>query len=165
MRKKENFKITNLSQGISLIITFFIMIIALAMVLGLSAIMTFAIKTTSNTSYAVQSFQSAQSGIEKTLYYDRKQISAGASRGICNICNSCTASDCQSCTITPLAAGGCDVNTCNNCTISYTSTVGGRSYAVSTTVTPDLCSNINSIGSFSSTVNVSRASNYNIRSQ
>src|SRR3989344_5111408 len=105
-------------KGVSLIISFFIMTIILAIVLGISTILFNEIKIISDISNSVSSFYAADTGIEKTLYFDRKQVTIGAVSGICNICNICNDSNidpvtyCNNCTTTPLASGGCDVSTC-----------------------------------------------------
>ncbi len=93
------FSITDNNQkGVSLIITFFIMIIILGVVLSVSTILYSEIKVIRNIGNSVVAFYSADSGIEKILYYDR-QIKAQtgteadgttpiyAKRGLCSLCD------------------------------------------------------------------------------
>jgi len=128
----------NFQRGVSLIVSFLVMTIMLAIVLGISIILFNEIKTSSTTGISVSSFYAAESGGEKTLYFDRHQVPSGANRGLCNICNACSATDCMSCTLTNLATNGtngCDVKKCFNCEATYTSTFDTRSYSVDAKVT------------------------------
>src|SRR3989344_7397808 len=116
----------NNQKGVSLIITFFIMTILLALVLGISTILFNEIKIIGNIGNSVSALYAADAGIEKTLFYDNKVIPDGGHRGICNICNTCATGDCNSCT----AVGTCDPITCSECDITYSSTLNGISYDV-----------------------------------
>lgn len=127
----------NHQKGVSLIITFFVITILLATVLALSTIVSHEINMISNAGNAVSSFYAAQSGLEKTLYFNRKQIPPGGTTGLCNLCNACSGSDCTSCTVTPLAAGGCNLTTCSNCEVTYNSTFDGRTLTINDKVSPD----------------------------
>ena len=150
-------------KGISLIITFLIMTIMLAMVLSMTTILFNEIKVIFNIGSSVSSFNSAVSGIEKTVYFDEKQIPNGATRGLCNICNSCSSSDCTSCVLTPIAANGCSIFNCTNCQITYNSSFNGRNYSVDAKVTPDpLNANIYNLNIISSGFykNTTRIVNY-----
>lgn len=138
----QKIKLLNLSEqkGASLIITFLIMTILLAVVLSVSTILFNKIKIISNIGASLSSLNAANSGIEKTLYFDRKQIPSGATRGFCNICSACSNADCINCTSTSLSAGainGCDLVGCLNCRITYDSTFNGRNYTVDAKVFPD----------------------------
>ena len=112
----------------------------LAMILGSSTVLLSRIKALASTGNSMSSFYAAESGIEKTLYFDRKQIPGHGknqgNRGLCDICNSCT--NCSSCTYTPLSANGCDALTCTNCQVSYNSVFDDRTYNVIATATPSL---------------------------
>lgn len=147
-------------KGISLVIALLIMTIMLAIVLSISTILFNEIKIISNVGNSISSFNSAESGIEKTLYFDRKQIPNGASRGFCNICNVCALSDCQNCSATPLALNGCSLTVCNNCEVSYNSTFDGRNYKVNAKVTPNQTNPnisdfyINSLGFYKETTRI-----------
>lgn len=66
-------------RGVSLIITFFILVIILAAVLAISTILYGEIKVIRNMGNSVVAFYAADSGVEKTLYYDRKIISDSSS--------------------------------------------------------------------------------------
>jgi Tfp pilus assembly protein PilX len=106
-------------KGVALIVTFFILTIILAIVLNVSILLYNEIKIIRNVGNSVVAFYSADSGIEKVLYYDRKQIPEETGRGICNICNSCFSNgDCETCSI---AGSGCDI--CSSCNIIFTSAV------------------------------------------
>ena len=125
-------------KGVSLIITFFIMTIMLAIVLSVSVILLSEIKVMGNIGNAVQSFYSAESGSEKVLYFDRKQIPNGYARGICNICNTCGSADCTHCITTPITYNGCNLQTCNNCEITYDAIFEDKNYSVNAKVKPNL---------------------------
>jgi hypothetical protein len=58
-------------NGVSLIITFFIMTIILSVVLSISAILYSEVKIIRNVGNSVTAFYAADSGVEKILYYDR----------------------------------------------------------------------------------------------
>jgi hypothetical protein len=141
--KNLKFKIKNSQKGVSLIIVFLIMTIMLAIVFGISTVLINEIVIIRGIGNSVASFYSADTGIEKTLYFDRKQVVSGANRGFCNICTTCNDSglpseaQCNNCVATPLALDGCDVNNCTNCQVNYDSSYLNRSYAVSASVTPN----------------------------
>lgn len=124
-------------RGVSLVITFMIMTIILGVVLSISVMLNSEIKITANIGNSVSSLYAAQSGAEKTLYFDRKQIPLGARRGICSICATCAGEECVNCLATPLGTDGCRPQVCNNCKVTYSSEFNGRIYEVSATVTPD----------------------------
>lgn len=67
-------KFTNINRqkGVSLIITFFIMMIVLSVVLSISTLLYVQIKAIRNMGNSVISYYAAESGIEKVLYYDIK---------------------------------------------------------------------------------------------
>ena len=125
-----------LEKGVSLIVAFLVMTIMLAIVLNVGLILFSEIKISGNIGNAVSSLYAAESGIEKTLYFDKKQIPVGATRGVCSICDTCNSSDCQNCVATPLATGGCDSLSCTNCNVQYNSDFGDRSYTVDAKITP-----------------------------
>jgi Tfp pilus assembly protein PilX len=130
----------NYQRGVTLIITFFVMTIMLAIVVSISLLLYNQVKLIANIGNSVSSFYAAESGLEKTLYYDRKQIPTHAARGFCNICNTCDSADCKNCTKIPLDGvdnSGCDVNTCNNCEVTYTTMFDDKTYQVDAKVTPD----------------------------
>src|SRR5438105_4095781 len=95
-------------KGVSLIIIFFIMTIALSLVLGLSTILFNKIKLLQDRSNAVIALPYANSGLEQVFYYNRKQVPGGANRGLCNICSVCSAANtdsnvrCSNCVMTSL---------------------------------------------------------------
>lgn len=124
-------------RGVSLIITFMIMTIVLGVVLSMSVMLSSEVKITANIGNSVSSFYAAQSGAEKTLYFDRKQIPLGVDRGICSLCTTCAGEECIGCETTSLGADGCQPQTCNNCKVTYSSEFNNRTYKVSATVSPD----------------------------
>jgi len=98
-------------KGVSLIITFFIMIVLLAVVLSISTILYSGLRIMRNIGNSMVSFYAADSGIEKVLFYDRqKMLVSGSScvsdeqcsanqtcngdfcstRGLCSIPTKCT---------------------------------------------------------------------------
>ncbi len=112
------FKISNSQRGVSLIITFFITIIILFVVLAISTILYSEIRIIRNIGNSVVAFYAADSGVEETFYYDRKEIPAGAGRGICNICASGVCPDCYDCSAT-----GLDCETCSDCHVAFSSRI------------------------------------------
>ncbi len=117
-------------RGVSLVLTFFIMGTTLAIVLGMSAIILSEIKLIRGMGDSVVAFYAADSGIEKTISFDRKSIPDGGTRGLCNICNVC--SDCHGCS---LNGTDCALQTCTNCTVSYLTYLNGKTYEVEAIVT------------------------------
>ncbi len=115
-----------LQAGVSLIITFFVMIIILAVVLSISVLLYSEVKIIKNMSDSMVSFFAADSGAEKVLYYDRQVIPTGSVRGICNICDAIdnsfvTGYDSGTCSVSPGSTGGC--TDCTNCTIIFKTTM------------------------------------------
>jgi len=169
----SNFKKYLISQknptaqsGVSLVISFFIMTIILAIVLAITTLLYKEIKMIRNIGNSVVAFYVSDSGVEKVLYYDRKIIPGGATRGLCgmfynaeNYPNACPANAddasgdddsglyCKEITGTTFLtlidsvnhADGCDANVCDNCIVSFTTTFPGneKSYVAVATVTPD----------------------------
>lgn len=126
-------------RGVSLVITFFIMAVMLAVVLNISLILHSKVTIVANVGNSISAFYAAESGIEKTLYYDRKVIQGKQTRGFCNICASCKPTDCKNCVATSLTtsgSNGCDPVNCKNCKITYDSSFDGRDYSVDAMLTP-----------------------------
>ncbi|MDP3882584.1 MAG: hypothetical protein Q8Q48_00825 [Candidatus Staskawiczbacteria bacterium] len=144
-------------KGVALIITFFIMIIILAVVLSVSAILYSEIKIIRNIGNSVIAFYAADSGTEKILYYDRivvPELGGGefAIRGLCSMCASenpdaCVREDksqnksifCNDCHAYPRDSlgRGCDADRCDNCQIIfYTNFDDGKTYWAEATVFP-----------------------------
>lgn len=113
-------QISNSERGVSLIITFFILVIILAVILSVSIILYSQIKIIRNIGDSVVAFYAAETGIEKTLYYDRygaPENATGSKRGVCNICDNY-----ETCLLRlPLNSDplGCGAETCENCKIKY----------------------------------------------
>jgi Tfp pilus assembly protein PilX len=136
----------NSEKGVSLIITFFIMIIVLAVLLSISIILYSEVRIVRNIGDSVVAFYVADSGVEKTLYYDRKIVPEDAKdskRGVCGMCNKKTPT-CPDCDCVSEVSNtgdpkidGCDPKSCENCTITFKSTLSSnKEYSVTTVVTP-----------------------------
>lgn len=124
--------------GVALIITFLVMTIILAMVLSISTIVFNEIQIITSIGNSTQSLYAANTGIEQTLYYDRKEIPNGDARGLCNIvlntntCNCVAGESCYNCTKT---GTGCAPNSCTSCTVNYSASLSAtKTYSVSATV-------------------------------
>ena len=157
----------NSEKGVSLIITFFILVIVLAVVLSISVILYSEIKIIRNIGDSVVAFYAADAGVEKTLYYDRKVVPDGATgskRGVCNLCNSCPNTECLDCDVP--VTDGCNATNCENCIITFNTTLSAspkKTYSVTATVrqmfSPDNPSvifselTIDSTGSYASATN------------
>ena len=174
---KQKINILGSEKGVSLIITFFTMIIILAVVLSISALLYSELKIIKNISSSVASFYIAESGIEKVIYYDRQVIPEGAERGLCSIFsydpennpNACIQDSNTSNTNidhsiycnsilggfnSPVAEGDdCDPITCANCSVSFKTNfydTNDKNYSITATVDELYYLNIKSVGSFGS---------------
>jgi len=154
--KNLKFKIKNSQKGVSLVIIFFVMTIITAITLSISEILLNQVKMISDIGNSVSSLVAADSGGEKTLYYDRKKPPLGGQvRGLCNVCNTCPTdisdptgdpgTHCNGCTLTPLAVNGCNLALCKNCQLDYYTNFAGRKYTVYATVTTPLGNPLNSV--------------------
>lgn len=139
-------------KGVSLIITFFILTIILAIVLNISALLYSGIKITRNIGNSVLAFYAADSGVEKLLYYDRKRIPVDGKRGLCymfdlnnpNICPDCTpgtngdAGDCveKHCQAGQVSGSDCNPPTCGDCEISFNTFFDGKTYRATARIAP-----------------------------
>ncbi len=149
---KDNFR---KQQGVSLIITLFIMIIVLSVVLSISALLYSELKVIRNIGNSVVGLYAADSGIEKILYYDW-QVGLNDNRGLCTMLqekainiseidnpNACRSSgeknpsqdqsifcDYQE----DLEAGvngnnpstGCNPDVCNDCMVTFTTSIDDK---------------------------------------
>ena len=144
---RNNIFFKNKEGGVSLIITFFILTIILAIVLNISALLYSGIKITRNIGNSVLAFYAADSGVEKLLYYDRKQIPDEGRRGLCNINNVCPndctpgpnggAGDCveKHCQGWQATGSDCDPLTCGECRVSFNTFFDGKTYEAIAIVT------------------------------
>jgi len=155
----DKYYATNNQRGVSLIIAFFIMVIILAVVLGITTLLYSEIKMIRNIGNSIVAFYSADSGIEKVLYYDRKIIPAGADRGLCAMFSYDSINNPQACPSSDLGLGfdsgiycdnsslqltdpentdGCNPNICNGCTIAFDTTFpdNEKRYSIEASVTP-----------------------------
>lgn len=123
----------NSEKGVSLIITFFIMVIVLAVVLAVSSILYSEIKIIRNIGDSVVAFYAADSGVEKTLYYDRK-----FEGGACNLCQNCPEDDCKNC-VPPAGEDGenCEVNFDTDLIVPF----GNKKYHVKAVVSQKVSDN------------------------
>ena len=136
----------NKQKGFSLIVVFFVMSIMLVVVLSMISVLLGEMNTMRNIGDSTVAYYLAESGVEKTLYFDRQDPS-----GICNICTVCTEGDtfnnCNACTLT-LGANigeeenidGCSVGSCVNCELSYNTSYvdssGNKNYNIKAKITP-----------------------------
>ena len=129
-----------------MLVTFFIMGISLAVVLGIGVILIGEIGLIRDMGESVKALYIADIGIEEALYLDRKEIPAvaGATRGLCDICNSCLAFNCTPC---ESSGGFCDSGNCKECTITYSTIFNGNRYQVISSIALDGNGNIKSYGS------------------
>ena len=130
----------NQEKGVSLIITFLIMTIMFAVVLGIITVLLVELKVVGNTGDSVSSFYAADSGVEKTFYLERASVAIGSpiGKGFCRICTTCRSitNDCSNCRLTALASRGCRSSSCNNCKVRYSSNFDNRKFDVEATITP-----------------------------
>jgi len=168
----------NSEKGVSLIITFFIMIIILSIVLAISILLYSEIKVVKNMGNSVVSFYAADSGVEKVLYYDKQVIPVLedgkiATRGLCSIFASCV--DTLEAVDEPSIfcrqnlgyvpglinkENGCDPEICDDCTISFDTILDSSAdensfdditYSVTATVNSSYYLNIKSNGAYGNT--------------
>ncbi|MBI1866557.1 MAG: hypothetical protein HY005_00885 [Candidatus Staskawiczbacteria bacterium] len=154
------------NKGVSLIITFFILTIILAIVLSISALSYNQIKIIRSVGNSVSAFYAAESGLEKVLYYDRKQIPAGGARGSCDISNVCPVcdpglpGDCQevNCYDWQITGNDCDPLTCSDCQITFKSKINtSGSYNIDMTVIQQCKISTGTVNSYGFYKDVSRA--------
>lgn len=137
--------LNNSEKGVSLIITFFIMIIILAVVLSVSALLYGEVKLIRNMGNSVAAFYAADSGIEKILYYDRQVYDEEvAKRGLCSIFTNCISDSAPSsigehsiyCNDpTPSSfIGTCAPDNCTDCSITFNTVFDGRNYFVAANI-------------------------------
>lgn len=113
----------NTKNGVSLVIVFLIMAMCLSVVLGISTILSGEARRISDAGNSVQAIYVGDSGVEKTLYYDKSSsiIPTGAARGICySAMSNCFLLTSGTCTRLPLDIGLTGCNSCTDCKISFT---------------------------------------------
>jgi len=121
----------NSQKGVSLYIAFMIMMSLLAIAFGISAILFSQMKMIRGIGDSVIAFYAADTGIEKTLFFDNKKIPDGGTRGLCDICNQCPGTECRDWTVT---GGDCDPISCTDCTCGFYTTFDGKRYNIKATV-------------------------------
>jgi len=127
-----------MERGVSLYLGLMIMIILLAIGLGISTIIISQMKMIRGMEDSVIAFYAADTGIEKTVFYDN-QVKPDGARGLCYMDSNCTAPDCiWDCTGCGENPDGtdkdCGDTTCTDCTIIYESDFNGKRYRVEATV-------------------------------
>ena len=105
------------------------------MVLGFSTILSGKIKIIGNIGKSISSFYAAESGLEKTNYFINTQIPLHGITGFCNVCNTCSGSDCNNCSLTEFYPTGCSPSSCNGCQLKYNSVFNGRTFYIDSTIT------------------------------
>ncbi len=136
-RKLPSAQISNSERGVVLVIAFLVMSILLATVLAVSTILVSETKIISNIGNSVSALYGSESGVEKTLYFDRKQIPNGGVRGLCSICSTCDSINCANCAVTALGSSACTAQDCTDCKVSYSSAFDGKTYTLEARVTPN----------------------------
>ncbi|MBI2053748.1 MAG: DUF2341 domain-containing protein [Candidatus Staskawiczbacteria bacterium] len=123
----------NSEKGISLIITFFILTIVLAVVLSISIVLYREIKIIRSVGNSVIAFYLADSGIEKVLYYDRRDKPVGTTSGICAMCDAfnptCPAGLSEkilNCSCEVPSGMDCDPLSCTSCQVSFSTDINGN---------------------------------------
>lgn len=141
------------------------MIIILVVVLSVSTLLYSEIKVIRNVGNSIISLYSADSGIEKVLYYDRQVLpvigrddETGndilAYRGFCSMLDYCsdTVDSSQDQSIyckNHQVSGTCDPADCDDCTISFKTVLGDKTYSVEASVDPiNYYLDIKSFGSY-----------------
>ena len=162
----------NYEKGVSLIMTIFIMTIMLAIVLSIGILLYSQIKILRNIGDSVVAFYAADSGVEKVLYYDRRQIPVGGTgRGLCYMfdidnpaqCSDCTPGtngDCveSNCYNYSLTGPDCDPLTCSDCNITFSSEMNpGEHYNLDIVVKQQCKISTGTINSYGIYEEVSRA--------
>lgn len=122
-------KILDSEKGVAIYLSLMVMMILLAIGLGVSTIIISQINTTRGMGDSVVAFYAADTGIEKTIFYDNKVIPPTGNRGLCYICGSCA--DCLYCSTN---GTDCDPLNCIDCTISYYTNFNEKRYNVEATV-------------------------------
>lgn len=145
IKLKMEFKISQ--QGaVSLYLALMTMIILLAIGLGITTIIISQMRMIRGMGDSVVAFHAADTGIEKTIFYDRKVTPEGA-RGLCDICNSCPITDCKDCNTN---GADCDPLSCTDCFISYYSDFDGKRYDIEGVVSGGVTT-IKSVGKYKET--------------
>jgi hypothetical protein len=137
-------------QGVSLIMTFFIMVIILSIILSVTIILYSEIKVIQNIGNSMVGFYAADSGVEKVLYYDYKILDyvegedpLVAERGLCLMFDTRSDKNCITGTGSVYCnnystEGSCDPQACYDCTIRFSTdfdaTSNGEKYSVVATV-------------------------------
>ena len=143
----------NSQKGVSLIITFFIMLIILSVEFSIGAILYSELKIMRNMGNSVQAFFAADSGVEKVLYYDRKVLpnsEEGPVRGICYMCSILNPDACAQdpggnsgdksvyCNSCLEVGAGCDPVLCNDCQITFQTELDeAKHYEIIANIGPD----------------------------
>lgn len=138
-------------RGVALYLAIMIMFILLAIGLGISTIIVSQMKMIRGMGDSVIAFYAADTGIDKTIFYDNKVIPSGGTRGLCYMNTSCPAPDCDwTCTGCGESGGDCGDTTCTDCTVIYESDLNGKRYDVEAVISGG-ATTIKSSGSYKGT--------------
>jgi len=173
VKENKNQKGLTAQAGVSLIITFFVMLIILAIVISISALLYSEVKVIRNIGNSIVSFYAADSGVEKVLFYDRQVLPLSSDRenlvkrGLCSMFKTESSKSCQpnenergpraSIYCNKIKSenslgGACDPDICDDCIVEFETVFSGKTYNVVATLTSgSVYSNlkINSKGLFS----------------
>lgn len=119
-------------KGISVYLAVIVMSIILTTALTLSAILLSQIQIMREIGNSAIAFFAADTGIEKTLYYDNKIIPpvSGATRGLCGMDSSCFDCNFTTCVGCGKFGPGCAENVCDDCTLIYESNLDDKTFRV-----------------------------------
>jgi len=148
--KKNKSENLNSESGVSLIITFFVMIIILSVVLSVSILLYSEVKVIRDIGNSTVGFYAADSGIEKVLYYDRQAVPVGSKRGLCSMLTALSyvkpATDSSIYYImgsesfasgTTDSNNGCDPAFCDDCSVTFSTNLDTNiTYSTTATITP-----------------------------
>ena len=143
-------KLIKKERGIILLVSFFVMILALSVVLGISTILLSEIKVMRGLGNSVVSFYTAETGIEEILYFDNREVPEGGVRGFCNICNVRVANNCSG-TACTFSGSDCNLTACTDCQISYCTVVSDRTYSINASINPTEGTIFKSFGNYKKT--------------
>jgi len=135
-------------RGVALYLALMIMFILIAIGLGVSLIIVSQMKMMKGMGDSVVAFYAADTGIDKTIFYDNKVIPFGGTRGLCYMRNPIICPDCDwTCSGCGWSGADCNDTTCTDCTLIYESTFNGKEYRVEAKVT-GVVTTIKSTGSY-----------------
>ena len=134
-------------KGVSLLMTFFIMVIALSMVISVSSFIYNEMVIVKGLGDSTVGFYAAYSGIEKALFYSQKNVCSIYPYNLINNPNGCRDADdekgflydsnlyCNEQSVPEIIdpinyPKGCDIASCSSCRLSFTTTSDTMRYRV-----------------------------------